>query len=199
MAWHDLQEKNFPGDYFLSPQNTEVKRLRTRQTKKLRKRANPMRQIWDAGLSESAFQGPCSWLQCPGWGHWASSMVTGIYYSQTHPVCMVTYISNLKSMSPPLPQSWSGKRHSALAWVQWHAWKSRSGLSKSTHALPTSFPRPLLPGMMGTSSNTTQRTECQREHLVKNSARSEYLQDIKDHIKKTHQETTSKVQWNEVG
>lgn len=112
------------------PQNTEVKRLRTRQMKKLRKRANPMRQIWDAGLSESAFPGPCSWLQCPGWGHWASSMVTGIYYSQTH-------ISNLKSTSPPLPQSWSGKRHSTLAWVQWHAWKSRSGLSKSTHALPT--------------------------------------------------------------
>ena len=102
--WHDMtcKEKIFLVNISSLPHNTEVKRLRTRQTRKLRnswETANPMRQIWDSGLSGSAFQSQCSWLQCPDWGHWATSMVTGIYYSQTHP-CAWSLLSQTWNPSP---------------------------------------------------------------------------------------------------
>ena len=140
--WHDVTcRKNiFLVNTSSLPQNTEVKRLGTRQTRKLRNWAKPMRQTWDSGPSGSAFQSPCSWLQCPGWGHWASSMVTGIYYSQIRPVCMVTSISNLKSKSLPFHRA--GVGNSIQHWLGCNSTLGRAGLDSASPYMPC--PPPFL-------------------------------------------------------
>ena len=92
-------------------------------------RANLMGQIWDSDLSGSAFQSPCSCWQCPGWGHWASSTVTGIYYTQTHPHPTPVhdyFLLKMKSKSLPSPFHRAGVE-TALVWAQWHGGQSRSG------------------------------------------------------------------------
>lgn len=123
--------------------------------------ANLMGQIWDSDMSGSAFQSPHSCQQYPGWGHWASSTVTGIYYTHPpppHPCAWLLPSQNEIQVPPlPLPQSWSGKRHQ-LGRSGTVAWAGLGG-SKSIYALPTSLLRPSLPGTVGPPPKTPIREE----------------------------------------
>lgn len=164
--------------------------------------ANLMGQIWDSDLSGSAFQSPCSCQQYPGWGHWASSTVTGIYDTQTHPPPDPTPVHDYfllktksKSLPSPFHRAGVGNGISLGAVTQWpeQVWAAASPYTPC----PPPFLGPLSQAQWGRLLR--HRSENRAPTWIPwCSARSEYSQNIKDRIK-GHTETTSKVQWSEVG
>ena len=117
--WHDVtcRKKIFLVNTSSLPQNTEVKRLRTRQT---RKQKQSKAQEADLGfrsvricLSESMFMAAVPWLRPLSFKHGDRDLLF-----PNPPRVHGHFRLKLEIQVPPLPQSWSGKRHSALAWVQ---------------------------------------------------------------------------------